>query len=148
MSTKMNPKKTAIYTRSATKDGEAIASQVRRCRNYLRQKGWDRDAVDAVRIFTDNGVSGSHLRRPAFQEMMDQARAGTVGLIVFAELSRISRSLEYFHTLQDEWNLHGVQWASVTEELETTTDSGALTVSLMRLLNEFEQQQSIKHGRT
>ena len=148
MSTKMNPKKTAIYTRSATKDGEAIASQVRRCRNYLRQKGWDRDAVDAVRVFTDDGVSGSHLRRPAFQEMMDQARAGTVGLIVFADLSRISRSLKDFHTLQDEWNLHGVHWTSVTEEFETTTDSGELVMRIMTSLNEFEQQQSIKHGRT
>jgi site-specific DNA recombinase len=144
----MNPKKTAIYTRSATKDGEAIASQINRCRNHLKRRGLIEDEVENVQVFTDDGVSGTDMNRPALEDMMAKVGGGEIDLIVFADLARISRNLKDFLRLQDEWRGCGVHWASVTEKFESTTDSGELVMRIMTSLNEFEQQQSIKHGRT
>lgn len=139
--------KIVIYVRVSTEQqADSLESQLHRCHGYLMSMGFKQKELNQIAQFVDTG-SGKDTARPAYQRMMREVRLGKVKFIVFPELSRISRSLHDFLSMQDDWNLHGVHWASVVERFDTTTDSGELIVRIMMSLNEFERKQTARRTR-
>ena len=83
----MNSRITAIYTRLACADDEAILEQERRVLKYANDNGYELCAV-----YRDNGQSGVSLVRPELVRLLADIESGAVGVVIVKDLARLSRN--------------------------------------------------------
>ena len=113
----------AVYLRQSLDrhgDGLAVARQRDDCLRLCADRGWT--AVEYV----DNDTSASVGRRPSYERMLDDIRAGTVDAVVAWDLDRLHRrpvELEHFITLADEKH---IALATVGGDADLSTDGGRL----------------------
>lgn len=103
----------------------------------LREQG-----VAEEDIFTDK-ISGRKLQRPAFDELQRVLRPGDT--VVVESLSRLSRSSRDLFAILDDWDRRGIIFKSVNEDFNTSTPQGALMLTLMAALSQFERD--VTHAR-
>jgi len=145
---KARPVQAAVYVRVSTDDqADSLDSQTYRCEGWLRGQGFSEADVGQVEHYVDHGFSGKDTRRPAFQRLMRDVRRGRIKLVVFTELSRVSRSLSDFLQMQETWAEHTVHWASLRERFDTSSEYGELLIRIMVSLNEFERKQVARRTR-
>ena len=104
---------TAIYVRRSVADRDnnslSIESQKEDCIKYIGE-----DCV--YRIYCDNGFSGKDTEhRPAFQQMMQDARDGLISRIIVKKYDRFSRNLRDYLNVSDELDKLGVSVYSLSE---------------------------------
>jgi DNA invertase Pin-like site-specific DNA recombinase len=133
------PLRCAAYCRVSTvaqagDDKESIPFQERK---LVGQIGQDDNIVH--KVYKDQGISGSHLERPAFLQMMDDARGGIVQAIYCYRIDRFSRSLKDFIVTFNELVDLGVEFISLNEGIDSRTPYGTFMVQLMALLGELER---------
>ena len=112
----------AIYARTSSSSqrfGYSIGEQVDRCAKQCEQMGWT-----ITYVFTDEAESGRNTDRPKFQEMLDRARLGCFGVVVFWKLDRFCRSLVDLVKTEEQLNEWEVSLQSVTEYIDTTSPVG------------------------
>ena len=133
----------AIYIRVSTDDqNTSLGSQEHRCRQYLASQNYSGQSIAQARVYRDEGYSGSNTDRPEFQRMMRDIRKGLVTLVIFTELSRVSRSLRDFLQITDEWRERDVEFVSLRENFDTTSPHGNLIVTILMVLYQFEREQT------
>ena len=133
----------AIYCRGSTdKQADTLESQLHRCNNYLSSHLGLVSGQRKVRTFIDQGYSGKDTNRPAFMELMAAVECGEIEIVVFTELSRLSRKLSDVLNVQAIFKEHSVDWISLRERFDTTNPMGNLLVQIMMSLNEFEREQT------
>lgn len=131
----------AIYTRKSTTHGleqdfNSLDAQYESCFAYVQaQPGW---SVLPER-YDDGGWSGGNIERPAFQRLLRDIDAGRVDIVVVYKLDRLSRSLRDFALLMDRFQTAGVAFASITQQFDTSTSMGKLTLHLLMSFAEFER---------
>ncbi|GGC97693.1 recombinase family protein [Enterococcus wangshanyuanii] len=81
-------KLTALYSRSATDDKQAIDKQMTELNNYCEENN-----IQNFKHYIDNNESGANLNRPAFKEVMQDLEAGKIDKIIVTNITRISRNL-------------------------------------------------------
>lgn len=131
------PTRAAVYARTSSvnqKFGYSLGEQVRQCHERAGILGWE-----VTRVFRDEAESGKDTDRPAFQRLLECARAGQIDVVVFWKLDRLSRSI--LHAVQVERDLreHGVGLHSVTEQLDTTNAAGRFNFRNIANAAEFER---------
>lgn len=89
------------------------------------------------RIFEDRGVSGARMSRPGLERMLRSLRPGQT--LVVWRLDRLGRSLIGLVQLVDELGRRGIDFQSLTEEVNTTSSGGRLIFHIMAALAEFER---------
>ena len=134
---------TAIYARLSVEnsgkddDGAAIATQIEICREYIQSK----PDLQLVKIYQDNGYTGTTMTRPAFTQMWEDIKCGLIKSIVVRDLSRYSRNyIETGTHLEKEFPKYDVRFISVKEEFDTFTTDGtaeSLMIPLQSLINDF-----------
>ena len=134
---------TAIYARLSIEnsgkddDGASIENQVDACREYVSAS----EDLELYKIYEDNGWSGTNMNRPAWEEMMDDVRAGKVRAIVVRDLSRFGRNyLETGTYLEKVFPRLDVRFISVKEGFDTFKTDGTaetLMVPLQNLINDL-----------
>ena len=131
----------AIYSRKSkfTGKGESIGNQVELCREYIRNLFGPEAAEDAV-IFEDEGFSGGDLKRPAFRDMMTQARKGRFSMIAVYRLDRISRNIGDFAGLVQELNRLRVAFVSIREQFDTGTPIGRAMMYIISVFSQLERE--------
>jgi DNA invertase Pin-like site-specific DNA recombinase len=82
----MKPHKTAVYTRLAFADDEAIAEQKRQMIEYAESSGY----ANCV-LYRDNGKSGAALARPELIRLLADIESGKIGTVIVQDLARLSR---------------------------------------------------------
>lgn len=80
-------KLTALYSRSATEDKQAVDKQMTRLNSYCEENN-----IQNFKHYIDNHQSGANLDRPAFKELIDDLKAGKIDKIIVTNISRISRN--------------------------------------------------------
>lgn len=129
----------AIYARTSPgpkqRDNYSIEEQVQAAWNLCEQRNW---VVN--RVFVDGTVSGKNLERPKFQEMLQCARQGGVGVIVVWKLDRAFRSLADLVNIQRELQSLGVGLASVTEALDSSSPTGRFNMRSLGSVAELERE--------
>src|SRR5437764_3067600 len=134
----------AIYTRVSTDQGleqdfNSLDAQYDASQAYIRSQahaGWT-----LVRSkYDDGGFSGGNTDRPALQRLLDDVRAGKVGIIVVYKVDRLTRSLADFAKLVELFDCHGVSFVAVTQQFNTTTSMGRLTLNVLLSFAQFERE--------
>jgi len=138
------PVRCAIYTRVSTDQGleqdfNSLDAQYDASQAYIRSQahaGWTllRGKYD------DGGFSGGHTDRPALQRLLDDVRAHKVDVIVVYKVDRLTRSLADFAKLVELFDQHNVSFVSVTQQFNTTTSMGRLTLNVLLSFAQFERE--------
>jgi DNA invertase Pin-like site-specific DNA recombinase len=134
----------AIYTRVSTDQGleqdfNSLDAQYDACQAYIRSQahaGWTLLRAK----YDDGGFSGGNTDRPALQRLLADARAGTVDIIVVYKVDRLTRSLADFVKLVELFDAHEVSFVSVTQQFNTTTSMGRLTLNVLLSFAQFERE--------
>jgi site-specific DNA recombinase len=138
------PVRCAIYTRVSTGSGldqdfNSLDAQYDAAQAYIRSQahaGWT-----LVRTrYDDGGFSGGSTDRPALQQLLADIRAHRVNVIVVYKVDRLTRSLADFAKLVELFDTHGVSFVSVTQQFNTTTSMGRLTLNVLLSFAQFERE--------
>ena len=138
------PVRCAIYTRVSTEHGleqdfNSLDAQYDAAQAYIRSQahaGWT-----LIRTrYDDGGYSGGSTERPALQRLLADVRARKVGVIVVYKVDRLTRSLADFAKLVELFDAHGVSFVSVTQQFNTTTSMGRLTLNVLLSFAQFERE--------
>jgi site-specific DNA recombinase len=138
------PVRCAIYTRVSTDQGldqdfNSLDAQYDASQAYIRSQahaGWS-----LVRAkYDDGGFTGGNTDRPALQRLLDDVRAGKVDIIVVYKVDRLTRSLADFAKLVELFDQHNVSFVSVTQQFNTTTSMGRLTLNVLLSFAQFERE--------
>jgi DNA invertase Pin-like site-specific DNA recombinase len=134
----------AIYTRVSTDQGleqdfNSLDAQYDASQAYIRSQahaGWTllRGKYD------DGGFSGGNTDRPGLQRLLDDLRGGKVDVIVVYKVDRLTRSLADFAKLVELFDQHNVSFVSVTQQFNTTTSMGRLTLNVLLSFAQFERE--------
>ena len=92
------------------------------------------------RRYDDGGYSGGNVDRPAFQQLMADVDAGKVDCIVVYKIDRLSRSLMDFARIMETLERCGVSLVSVTQQFNTTSSMGRLTLNILLSFAQFERE--------
>jgi site-specific DNA recombinase len=139
-----SPKRCAIYTRKSSEEGleqefNSLAAQREACEAYIRSQqheGW----VLARHRYDDGGFSGGSMERPALQELLADIRAGRLDIVVVYKVDRLTRSLADFARLVELFDAQGVSFVSVTQQFNTTSSMGRLTLNVLLSFAQFERE--------
>lgn len=117
----------------------SLDAQCDACQAYIRSQahaGWT-----PVRAkFEDGGFSGGNTDRPALQRLLADVCAGNIDVIVVYKVDRLTRSLADFAKLVELFDQHGVSLVSVTQQFNTTTSMGRLTLNVLLSFAQFERE--------
>ena len=72
--------------------------------------------------------------------MLDDIRARKIDIIVVYKVDRLTRSLADFAKLVELFDAHGVSFVSVTQQFNTTTSMGRLTLNVLLSFAQFERE--------
>ncbi len=134
----------AIYTRKSTEEGldqefNSLDAQRESAEAYIssqKEAGWklvpDR--------YDDGGFSGGNLDRPALRRLLDDVEAGRVDCVLVYKVDRLSRSLLDFARLMDRFDRRSVSFVSVTQQFNTTSSLGRLTLNILLSFAQFERE--------
>ena len=90
--------------------------------------------------YDDGGFSGGSTDRPALQRLLADVKARKVNVIVVYKVDRLTRSLADFAKLVELFDAHGVSFVSVTQQFNTTTSMGRLTLNVLLSFAQFERE--------
>ena len=134
----------AVYTRKSTDEGldqeynslEAQRDSALAFISSQRHEGWI--AIDDG--YDDGGFSGGNINRPALKRLLADVEDGRIDVVVVYKIDRLSRSLGDFAKIVDLFDAHGVTFVSVTQQFNTTTSMGRLTLNILLSFAQFERE--------
>jgi len=138
------PIRCAIYTRVSTDAGldqefNSLDAQYDAASAYIRSQAHARWTLVRTR-YDDGGFSGGSTDRPALQRLLADVRARKVQVIVVYKVDRLTRSLADFAKLVELFDAHEVSFVSVTQQFNTTTSMGRLTLNVLLSFAQFERE--------
>ena len=144
MSIPSKPVRCAIYTRVSTDAGldqefNSLQAQYEAASAYIRSQAHAHWTQVRTR-YDDGGFSGGSTNRPALQSLLEDVRASRVQVIVVYKVDRLTRSLADFAKLVELFDAHGVSFVSVTQQFNTTTSMGRLTLNVLLSFAQFERE--------
>lgn len=137
-------KRCAIYTRKSTDEGldqeynslEAQRDSALAFISSQRHEGW----IAAADGYDDGGFSGGNTNRPALKRLLADVEDGRIDVVVVYKIDRLSRSLSDFAQMVDMFDARGVTFVSVTQQFNTTTSMGRLTLNILLSFAQFERE--------
>jgi DNA invertase Pin-like site-specific DNA recombinase len=134
----------AIYTRVSTDSGldqefNSLDAQYDAASAYIRSQAHAHWTLVRTR-YDDGGFSGGSTHRPALQRLLTDVKARKVQVVVVYKVDRLTRSLADFAKLVELFDEHGVSFVSVTQQFNTTTSMGRLTLNVLLSFAQFERE--------
>jgi len=130
--------KVGIYVRVSTeeqaKEGISIDAQIERCKAFCKSRGWK-----VFRIYTDAGFSAGSLKRPALKNLLDDIESKKFNILLFYKIDRLSRNLKDLLYMLDDLKNKGINFTSVTEQIDTTTAMGTAFFQMIGVFAELER---------
>src|SRR5258706_15396706 len=134
----------AIYTRKSSEEGleqafNSLDAQREACGAYIesqRHEGWR--ALGSR--YDDGGYSGGNLERPALARLLADISSGKIDVVVVYKVDRLTRSLADFAKIVEIFDAQGVSFVSVTQQFNTTSSMGRLTLNVLLSFAQFERE--------
>jgi site-specific DNA recombinase len=134
----------AVYTRVSTEYGldqefNSLDAQHEAAEAYIRSQAHDGWSLIRTR-YDDGGYSGGSTERPALQRLLADIRDRRIDIVVVYKVDRLTRSLADFAKLVELFDQHSVSFVSVTQQFNTTTSMGRLTLNVLLSFAQFERE--------
>lgn len=134
----------AVYTRKSSEEGldmafNSLDAQREAGSDYIKSQkhqGW----TLVPGQYGDGGYSGGTTDRPGLQKLLSDIQRGRVDVVVVYKVDRLSRSLADFARLMQTFDEHQVSFVSVTQQFNTTTSMGRLTLNMLLSFAQFERE--------
>jgi site-specific DNA recombinase len=147
----IKPVRCAIYTRKSTEHGlelefNSLDAQRDACEAYVKSQasqGWRA----LPQRYDDPAYSGGNLDRPALQQLLKDVDAGKVDVIVVYKIDRLTRSLADFAKLVVAFDAKAISFVAVTQQFNTTSSMGRLTLNVLLSFAQFERELSSERVR-
>jgi site-specific DNA recombinase len=134
----------AIYTRKSSEHGleqdfNSLHAQRESAESYIKSQAHEGWKLVRAR-YDDGGLSGGTMERPALQRLLADIAASLIDVVVVYKVDRLTRSLTDFAKLVETFEAHGVSFVSVTQQFNTTTSMGRLTLNVLLSFAQFERE--------
>ena len=134
----------AIYTRRSSEEGleqefNSLQAQREACEAFInsqRHEGW----VCLPKAYDDGGFSGATMDRPALRQLLTDIAAGRIDTVVVYKIDRLTRSLADFAKIVEILDQRTASFVSVTQQFNTTTSMGRLTLNVLLSFAQFERE--------
>src|SRR5665811_1523624 len=134
----------AIYTRKSSEEGleqafNSLDAQREACTAFIasqKHEGW----TVVPTLFDDGGYSGGTMERPALKRLPADIEAGQIDVVVVYKVDRLTRALSDFAKLVEVFDRRGVSFVSITQQFNTTTSMGRLTLNILLSFAQFERE--------
>src|SRR5215467_8562354 len=134
----------AIYNRKSSEEGleqdfNSLDAQREACEAFIasqKREGW----ALVGEMYDDGGFSGATMERPAFQRLLADVSTGAIDVVVVYKVDRLTRSLSDFAKIVELFDKHAVSFVSVTQQFNTTTSMGRLTLNILLSFAQFERE--------
>jgi site-specific DNA recombinase len=134
----------AIYTRKSSDEGleqafNSLDAQREACAAFVlsqKHEGWS----VLPTLYDDGGYSGGTLGRPALQRLLADIADARVDVVVVYKIDRLTRSLFDFAKIVEVFDAKGVSFVSITQQFNTTTSMGRLTLNVLLSFAQFERE--------
>lgn len=144
MKTPLRKLRCAIYTRKSSEEGlemefNSLDAQREAGLAYItsqKSEGW----ILVGDRYDDGGFSGGSMERPGLQRLLRDVEAGRIDVIVVYKVDRLSRSLGDFARIVEVFDRHNASFVSITQQFNTTTSMGRLTLNILLSFAQFERE--------
>jgi site-specific DNA recombinase len=134
----------AIYTRKSSEEGleqsfNSLHAQREACEAYIlsqRHEGWQ----VLPTAYDDGGFSGGNMERPGLKQLLADISTGKIDTVVVYKVDRLTRSLSDFARIVESFDKQGVSFVSVTQQFNTTSSMGRLTLNVLLSFAQFERE--------
>ena len=141
---KPQARRCAIYTRKSSEEGleqdfNSLHAQREACEAFIKSQaseGWKLIKT----AYDDGGLSGGTMERPALQRLLADIGEGLVDVVVVYKVDRLTRSLADFAKMVELFDARGVSFVAVTQQFNTTTSMGRLTLNVLLSFAQFERE--------
>jgi site-specific DNA recombinase len=141
----------AIYTRKSTEHGleqefNSLDAQRDACEAYIKSQashGWKA----LPQHYDDPAFSGGNLDRPALKKLLADIVVGRIDVVVVYKIDRLTRSLADFAKLVEAFDAKSISFVAVTQQFNTTTSMGRLTLNVLLSFAQFERELSSERVR-
>jgi site-specific DNA recombinase len=134
----------AVYTRKSTEHGldlefNSLDAQREACEAYIKSQASEGWQVIPDQ-YNDPAYSGGNMDRPALKQILKDIEAGLVDVVVVYKIDRLTRSLADFAKLVEVFDARKVSFVAVTQQFNTTTSMGRLTLNVLLSFAQFERE--------
>ena len=141
---KASSRRCAIYTRKSSEEGleqdfNSLHAQREACEAFIKSQageGWRLVKT----AYDDGGLSGGTMERPALQRLLADINQGLIDVVVVYKVDRLTRSLTDFAKMVEVFDAHAVSFVAVTQQFNTTTSMGRLTLNVLLSFAQFERE--------
>lgn len=136
-------KNVAVYARVST-DRQTVDMQIAELQEYIKKREWG-----IYQEYIDLGYGGGNTKRPAFHQMLGDARKRKFDALLVWKLDRLGRSLKDLINTLDEFGSLGIDFISYENDLDTSTPTGKLVFHVIGAVAEFEKdiiRERVKAG--
>jgi site-specific DNA recombinase len=138
------PKRCAIYTRKSSEEGleqnfNSLHAQRQACEAFVTSQageGWRLVKT----AYDDGGFSGATMERPALKALLVHVKEKRIDVVVVYKVDRLTRSLADFAKIVEVFDAHEVSFVAVTQQFNTTTSMGRLTLNVLLSFAQFERE--------
>jgi site-specific DNA recombinase len=142
--TKPAVRRCAVYTRKSSEEGleqdfNSLHAQREACEAFIKSQqseGWRL----VPKAYDDGGISGGTMERPALQQLLTDIGEGKVDVVVVYKVDRLTRSLADFAKMVEVFDAKGISFVAVTQQFNTTTSMGRLTLNVLLSFAQFERE--------
>ncbi len=127
-----------IYIRVSTEDqvreGFSLGEQEEKLKQLCKYKDYK-----IYKVYKDAGISAKNMSgRPAFQQMLEDMRAGKINYIVAYKLDRVTRSVRDLEVLISELEEHHCYLVCDRDDVNTSSANGRFFVRMLTVLSQLE----------
>jgi site-specific DNA recombinase len=141
---KASTRRCAIYTRKSSEEGleqdfNSLHAQHEACEAFIKSQageGWRLVKT----AYDDGGLSGGTMERPALQRLLADVNQGVIDVVVVYKVDRLTRSLTDFAKMVEVFDTHAVSFVAVTQQFNTATSMGRLTLNVLLSFAQFERE--------
>jgi len=139
-----HPVRCAIYTRKSSEEGleqefNSLHAQREACEAFIasqKHEGWE--IIETA--YDDGGYSGGSMERPALKRLLADIEDKVIDVVVVYKVDRLTRSLPDFAKMVEIFDARGISFVSVTQQFNTTTSMGRLTLNVLLTFAQFERE--------
>jgi len=144
MTAERRVRRCAVYTRKSSEEGldqdfNSLDAQREACEAYIRSQAGEGWKLVATR-YDDGGYSGGSMDRPGIAQLLSDIREKELDTVVVYKVDRLTRALADFAKIVEVFDASGVSFVSVTQQFNTTTSMGRLTLNMLLSFAQFERE--------